>query len=237
MMFPDPVRCPRLPVQRTVVRDHRFVDVELQPQAAVPLQLCPLFQGDVVSLTASPVEPDGARFVVDGVSRGGLAVSLRLEGPLGEEGRICAKGLLTGSKFTILANARVGEFTVHRHVSVDGTDRLKLHFAHGSQLVKLQLQRGSAIKIKERPCGFEDWMVVEAHTENLDRCPNCRTGLSGPRSREFDAADLCAPGTQWALVEPRPAKPPAEGIAMFGERSTKPLPELLQLLARPDPRR
>merc|ERR1712050_33094 len=75
----------------------------------------------------------------------------------------------------IVAGGRVGEFTVHRNITVEGIGALKLHFAHGSQMHKLQLVKGSAIKIKERPCGTEEWTVLEVHTENLDRCPNCRS--------------------------------------------------------------
>lgn len=247
MMFPNPDDVPRVPVVRAVLRESKFVDIELRPQAAEIFERVGVRAGDVIQLSEAPVEPDGVPFVVEQavrpVTRGptpaGLIVTVRPLGPCYEEGRVCMRGLLTGSKYTIVAGGRVGEFTVHRNITVEGIGALKLHFAHGSQMHKLQLAKGSAIKIKERPCGTEEWTVLEVHTENLDRCPNCRTGLSGPRAKDFDASDLCAPGTQWALVSP--TRVPAQGVALFSERTTAPSkgnePPFLRLVARPDPRR
>mmetsp|Transcript_106184 Transcript_106184/g.342537 ORF Transcript_106184/g.342537 Transcript_106184/m.342537 type:complete len:237 (-) Transcript_106184:39-749(-) len=236
MMFPDPDYVPHLQIARAALRDNRFIDIELRPEAAEAYRELGIRQGDVVRLSAAPVEPEAPAFVVDKPGRSGLVVTVRPEGPAGEEGRICQKQLLTGSKYTLLGTGRIGEFTVHRHVSIEGLDRLKLHFAHGSQLQKLQMTKGSVIKVKERPCGIEEWEVLDVHTENLDRCPNCRTGLSGPRSKDFDPADLCAPGTQWALVQP--SRPPPQGVAFFSERSGAPAAaSTLRLLARPDPRK
>merc|ERR1719350_414277 len=245
MMFPNPDEVPRLPIARSVLRESKFVDVELRPEAVETFAQLGIRQGDVVELSDAPVEPDGTPFIVDQavrpMVRGGLVVTVRPVGPSLEEGRVCVKGLLTGSKFTIVGAGRVGEFTVHRNMTVEGVGALKLHFAHGSQMHKLQLSKGSAIKIKERPCGTEEWTVHEVHTENLERCPNCRTGLSGPRAKEFDAADLCAPGTQWALVHPRNVPP--QGVALFAERTGAPTtaadapPPFLRFVARPDPRR
>merc|ERR1712039_719173 len=100
-------------------------------------------------------------------------------------GRVCMRGLLTGSKYTIVAGGRVGEFTVHRNITVEGIGALKLHFAHGSQMHKLQLTKGSAIKIKERPCGTEEWTVLEVHTENLDRCPKLQDRLERASGEGF----------------------------------------------------
>mmetsp|Transcript_90781 Transcript_90781/g.270990 ORF Transcript_90781/g.270990 Transcript_90781/m.270990 type:complete len:238 (-) Transcript_90781:74-787(-) len=236
MMFPDPDYVPHLQIARTALRDNRFIDLELLPEAAGLLRELGIRPGDVVRLSAAPVEPCAAAFVVDRPAREGLVVTVRPEGMGGEEGRICTKQLLSGSKYTILGAGRVGEFTVHRNVSIEGPCQLKLHFAHGAQLQKLQMVKGSAIKIKEKPCGIEEWTVVDVHTENLDRCPNCRSGLSGPRAKDFDPADLCAPGTQWALVHP--SRQPPQGLALFAERAVAPapFPPTLRLLARPDPR-
>jgi len=235
-MFPDPDVVPYLQIARSALRDSRFIDLELRPEAAEHLKELGIRPGDVVRLSAAPVEP-AAAFVVDRPARDGLVVTVRPEGPGGEEGRICARQLLSGSKFTILGAGRVGEFTVHRHVSIEGPSQLKLHFAHGAQLLKLQMSKGSTIRVKERPCGIEEWTVLDVHTENLDRCPNCRSGLSGPRAKDFDPADLCAPGTQWALVHP--SKQPPQGLALFAECAVAatPSPPTLRLLARPDPRR
>lgn len=245
MMFPNPDLVPRLPVMRAALREARLVDVELHPEATESFDYLGLRAGDVVQLSEAPVEPDGALFCIEQVSRsgknGGLAITLRPIGPLLEEGKILVKGLLTGSKFTIVTGGRMGDFTVHRNITVEAGTALKLHFAHGSQMHKLQLSSGSSIKIKERPCGIEEWVVLEAHTENLERCPNCRTGLSGPRAKDFDAADLCAPGTQWATVYPR--NRPPEGYYFYAERTSpaKPLleglPPFMRFVARPDPRR
>lgn len=243
MMFPNPDDVPRLPVARSVLRESRFVDVELHPEAVDEYGRLGIQQGDLVELSQAPIEPDGVPFVVDqsARSRGGLVVTVRPVGPSLEEGRVCVKGLLTGSKYTIVSGGRVGEFTVHRNMSVEGVGALKLHFAHGSQLQKLQMVRGCSIKIKEKPCGMEDWTVLEVHTENLERCPNCRTGLSGPRAKEFNAEDLCAAGTQWALVHPKNVPP--QGVALFAERTTATppaemsQPPFLRFVARPDPRR
>jgi len=236
-MFPDPDRVPRLQIARTALRDSRFIDLELRPEAAELLRELGLRPGDVVRLSAAPLEPCAASFVVDRPAREGLVLTVRPEGPAGEEGRICTRQLLSGSKYTILGAGRVGEFTVHRNVSVDGPCQLKLHFAHGAQLLKLQMAKGSVIKVKEKPCGIEEWIVMDVHTENLDRCPNCRSGLSGPRAKDFDPADLCAPGTQWALVHP--SKQPPQGLALFAECTVaaSPVPPTLRLLSRPDPRR
>lgn len=245
MMYPNPDEVPRLPVARSSLRESRFVDVELRPEAVESFSRLGIRTGDVVELSEAPVEPEGIPFVVDQairpVARGGLVVTIRPCGPSLEEGRVCVRGLLTGSKYTIVSGGRIGEFTVHRNITVEGIGALKLHFAHGSQLQKLQLARGCVIKIKEKPCGTEEWTVLEIHTENLDRCPNCRTGLSGPRAKEFDATDLCAPGTQWALVHP--SKVPPQGVALYSERTSAAPPAadgqgpFLRFVARPDPRR
>mmetsp|Transcript_54319 Transcript_54319/g.151237 ORF Transcript_54319/g.151237 Transcript_54319/m.151237 type:complete len:257 (+) Transcript_54319:85-855(+) len=236
MMYPNPDYVPLLVVAKSTLRESRFIDVELGPESAEPFGELGIRPGDVVALSAAPVEPDAPAFVVEALPRKGLSLTVSPSGFLGEEGRICSRQLLTGSKYTILADGRVGEFTVHRHVSIEGTDQLKLHFAHGSQILKLSISKGSAIKIKEKPCGVEDWTVLEVHTENLERCPNCRTGLKGPRSKEFNASDLCAPGTQWALV--RPTHPPPKGVVLYGERkvAVAASPAKLRLVARPDPR-
>jgi len=231
MMFPDPDAVPRLEVARAALRDSRFIDLELKAESQDSLRLLGLRPGDRVRLAGAPLEPEPA-LVVERPSRGGLVVTLRPEGPAGEEGRVCQRQLLTGAKYTILGLGRP-EFTVHRHVSLEGHDRLKLHFAHGSQLLKLQMAKGSVIRVKEKPCGIEEWTVLDVHTENFERCPNCRSGLSGPRAKDFDPSDLCAPGTQWALVHP--SRPPPQGLALFAERPAA-APATLRLLARPDPR-
>lgn len=249
-MFPNPDAFPRLPVARTVLREHRYVDCELRAEAAEIYAKLGIRAGDVVELSEAPLEPEGMCFIVESAVRplirvgqpAGLIITVRPVGPSLEEARVCAKGLLTGSKYTILSGTRIGEFTVHRNITVEGIGALKLHFAHGSQMHKLQLTKGAAIKIKERPCGTEEWTVLQVHTENLERCPNCRTGLSGPRAKEFNAADLCAPGTQWALVCPTRVSP--QGLALFSERLL-PVPSpsstldqaFLRFVARPDPRR
>lgn len=247
MMYPNPDEVPRLPCVRAVLRENRFVDVELREESAEAFTQLGIRAGDLVELTDAPVEPEGIVFIVEQAVRpaarqsgpAGLIVTVRPVGPCFEEGRVCAKGLLTGSKFTILSGTRVGEFTVHRNLSVEGVGALKLHFAHGSQMHKLQLTKGAAIRIKERPCGTEEWTVLEVHTENLDRCPNCRTGLSGPRAKDFDASDLCAPGTQWAIVHP--TRVPPQGVALYAERvvnhNGQGEPPYLRFVARPDPRR
>lgn len=244
MMFPNPDAVPRLPVARSVLREAKFVDVELPAESAEAFGQLGIRAGDFVELSEGPLEPRGIPFVVEQgarqVPRGGLVVTIRPVGWSLEEGRICAKGLQTGSKFTIMGAARMGEFTVHRNITVEGVGALKLHFAHGSQMMKCQLEKGTSIRIKEKPCGIEEWTVLEAHTENLERCPNCRTGLSGPRAEKFDAADLCAPGTQWALVQPRHIPP--HGVVFYAERTT-PLSAAataeawMRFVARPDPRR
>lgn len=236
-MFPNPEYVPPLKIARLAMRESRFFDVELQQDAAEGFAAVGYRPGDVVTMSASPVEPDTGVFVVDKPARGGLVLTVRPQGLGGEEGRICTRSLLKGSKYTIMGGGRVGEFTVHRHVSIEGVNGLRLHFAHGCQILKLQLKEGSAIKIKEKPCGIEDWTVSEVHTQDLDRCPNCRTGLQGPRAKDFDSKDLCAPGTQWAVVHP--AKQPSQGLALFGEGGavgTPSAPATLRLLARPDPR-
>lgn len=246
MMFPNPDAVPHLFVTKSVLRESKYVDVELRPEAVDSYWQLGIIAGDVVELSDAPIDPPGIPFVIEQAvrGRGSLVVTVRPVGPSLEEGRVCSKRLLSGSKFTVVGGTgRVGEFTVHRNMSVEGLGALKLHFAHGSQLQKLGLTKGHPIRIKERPCDIEEWTVQEVHTENLDRCPNCSTGLSGPRAKEFNAADLCAPGTQWALVFP--TRVPPQGLALFAERTEKTpssqvtpgIPPFLRFVARPDPRR
>lgn len=246
MMYPNPDEVPRVPIAKATVRDSQFVDVELRDVDAEAFQRLGVRQGDLLELSHGPLEPDGVQLVVEQVTRPaptrvapkpGVVVVTRPVGPAYEECRLLARGFSTGSKFTIVGSARIGEFTVHRNITVEGIGALKLHFAHGSQMVKLQFAKGTTIRIKERPCGVEEWTVLDMHTENLDRCPNC----SGAKGKEFNSANLCQPGTQWALVHPAQASP--QGLALYAEKSAPPRgassltePSFLRWVARPDPR-
>lgn len=234
-MFPNPELVSPVPVHKLMVRDNRFIDIELKQDGAEAFHALNLRQGDIIKLSAPVLEPEPTALVLDRPTRGGFVLTVRPEGLYGEEGKIITRQSLSGSKFTVLGGrgaAKSGEFTVHRGFSLDETGLLKLHFAHGSQINKLMLTKGTDIKIKEKPCGVEEWTVVEAHTENLDRCPNCRTG-GGPR--EFNAADLCPAGTQWALVQP--TRSGNAGVALYAEKQLAlTRPPTVRLAARPEPR-
>jgi len=192
-----------LPIRNVVVRESRFFDVSFRLEATDSLHALRAGKDDVVSFSSAPTDPDDVVFFVEESLNKCPLLTLRAEGPQGEEVRICTRRFLQSSSYTILRGPRRDEFTVHRHIVVEKSNVLKMHFAHGAQVQKLNLQNGSTVLVKERPCGIEAWEVVETHTEDLDRCPNCRTGLRGPRPKDFDSADLCRPGTQYILVRPR----------------------------------
>jgi len=209
---------PELPVARVALRESRLLDIEVRGDAVGELDTWGVAAGDVVEfpLGLAPVEPlEGAIFVLDDPARKGAVLTVRLEGPNREEGRVCSKRLVQGTCFTI-QRGKSSDFTVHRNITVEGSDLVKLHFAHGGQLLKLRLAEGDAVSIKEKPCGIADFELVEAHTQDLNKCPNCRTGMKGPRTKDFNAADLCAPGTQYALV--RPKERPRRGFFLVSER-------------------
>lgn len=213
---------PALPIVKAVLRESRFIDIEIRSDALSELDSWRLEAGDVVefSVGLAPVDPENAVFVLHDPVRKGAILTLCVEGPKGEEGRVLSKRLLQGHCYTILRTQPKGEFTVHRHISVEGNDQLKLHFAHGGQLQKLQFREGVPVSVKEKPCGLVDFEIAECHTEDLEKCPNCRTGLKGPRQKDFNAADLCKPGTQYALV--RPKERPRRGLALFAEKALLP---------------
>ncbi|CAK0832259.1 unnamed protein product, partial [Prorocentrum cordatum] len=200
-----------LPVARLTVRpDCRFVDIDVRPVVPEDLDDWRAAIGDVVAFSEAPVEApldvleeSVCDFVLDAPVRKGTLLTARLLGPHGEETRVLTKRWQRGNSFTIL-QARPGapsEFTVHRNMDVDGVGTLKLHFAHGSQLLKLKVEQGSSIRLREKPCGIEEWEVLEVHTQDLERCPNCRSGPKGGTA--FNKDDQCLPGTQYMIVEPK----------------------------------
>ncbi|CAK0821439.1 unnamed protein product [Prorocentrum cordatum] len=168
MAVPNPELVPPVPVHKLMVRDNRFIDIELKQDGAEAFHALNLRQGDIIKLSAPVLEPEPTALVLDRPTRGGLVVTVRPEGLYGEEGKIITRQSLAGSKFTVLGGrgaAKSGEFTVHRGFALDETGLLKLHFAHGSQINKLMLTKGTDIKIKDRAaCSCMD--LAGAHGES-----------------------------------------------------------------------
>jgi len=223
----DLAEAPELQILKATVRESRFIDITVKPESVADLEKFALSPGDIVGFSEPIVELDAAElpvFKVEDFAKKGPIVTVRPGGPDGKEGRICSKRLLQGSCYTIIrapainrgGNNQKSEFTVHRHVVIVGTSKLKFVFAHGAQLQKIGLESGSLMSVKEKPCGVEDWEITEAHTQDLDKCPNCRTGLKGPRAKDFNAADLCAPGTQYVIAQPK--EHTSSGFFFVGER-------------------
>lgn len=225
-----------VPVSRVILRESRLFDIEIHRDALSELDRWGASAGDVIEFDSdlAPVAPDHVVFVLDDPVRKGAVLTARIEGPNGEEGRVCSKRLVQGHNFTIQRGKSQGDFTVHRNITVEGADIVKLNFAHGGQLLKLRLAEGDPVAVKEKPCGISDFELVEAHTEDLDRCPNCRTGLKGPRTKDFNAQDLCKVGTQYALV--RPKERPSRGFCFVSERDLPPGGATLRLAVRADDR-
>lgn len=171
---------PALPITRTIIRD-RCIDVEIKGTVARDLDSVALSLGDIVDFNEgmAPVVPEFALFTMEEPVRKGLLVTVRPAGPQGEDVLILTKRFLKSSCYTLLQERPRSEFTVHRHITVEGNDMLKLHFAHGAQLLKLGFQEGSSVLVKEKPCGLDKWEVVNIHTEDLDKCPKLQDRAEG----------------------------------------------------------